>query len=287
MRRRRDSGVVLVNVLVIIALSAAVVHLMLSSRESAIDRVTGLSRAGDAELIALGAEASVVAALRRDLDQAPDVDHFGEAWAAIAQEEVQLVTGRFSVEIQDLQRKYDINRLALGGLGPVEVLARLLVELDQPPELARRIAAILRRTGPVGALSDLEGFGIPAAAIEALSPHVAVLPSDATVNLNTVEPPLLRAMLNNRAIAARLIARRDREGQITREALRGAGAVRPDHSGFTSNLFDVVVLAEADGAAVRMESRIRRSDALSAQSVSVVSRRYLPLPSERQDAPDP
>lgn len=140
MRREPEDGVILVNVLVILALTAGIVALMFGERDSARERVVGMADAARAEALALGAEASVIAELRRDLEIAPETDHFGEPWAQIAQEEARLATGRFSVTIRDAQRKYDINRLAGGGLGPVTTLARLLEEVDQPTDLAAQIA---------------------------------------------------------------------------------------------------------------------------------------------------
>ncbi len=277
MKRDGEIGVVLVNVLVIIALSAAVVHLMLGSRETAINRVRLMAEATDAEMLALGAEASVMAALRRDIEEAPEADHFGEAWATIAQAETRLVTGRFAVEIQDVQRKYDINRLTAGGIGPTEMLGRLLAEVEQPPELAPRIATVLQRVGPVRDLDDLAAFGIPGTTLDALRPYMAALPVAGEVNLNTADPVLLRAMLNNGSIAARLVAQRNRDLQITRETLSAAGAVRPDHTGFTSNLFDVIVRAEAGDAAIRLKSRILRINEIGGQSVGILSRRFLPV----------
>ncbi|OWU84698.1 hypothetical protein ATO6_10120 [Oceanicola sp. 22II-s10i] len=275
-KRDGESGVVLINVLVIIALASTVVYLMLSRQEVSLDRVARMAEAAETQQLALGAEASVIDALYRDLQTAPDTDHFREPWAAVIQDEVQLPTGRFSVRVEDVQAKYDVNLLGSPGIGSVEMMGRLLAALDQPPDLARRMAAVVRRAGPLADLSDLAAFGIPDATIVALEPYVTALPTPGTVNLNTVSPLLLETMLRNRSIALRLISTRDRTGQITRDDITGAGGIRPENSGFTSGVFDVFVTADVGGASMTLQTRLLRTDPLNGLSVRVLRRRIVP-----------
>ncbi|MFZ5962170.1 general secretion pathway protein GspK [Thalassococcus sp. BH17M4-6] len=277
--RARDpqSGVVLVNVLVILAIAASVVLLMLGSRDAALDRVARQSDAVQAEWLALGAEASVVDALRRDLETAPDSDHYAEPWTRVNQDEVTLAGGQFSVTVTDAQARFDINRLAAQGFAAVEFFARLLALLDLPPERAGDVAAALQRLGPVGDLRDLERLGLPGDMLDKLAPYVTALPVEGTINLNTAPPLLLQAMFNNRAIAARVQRLRDTDGMLTRAGLEGIGALRPENSGFTSNVFDLEVLAEVGAARVRLQSRIVRTNDLQGRSVTVYARRLLPV----------
>lgn len=271
--RNRESGIVLVNVLVVLALAGSIIFLLLTQREAAIDRIAGFARSADAEQIAFGAEMSVIAALQQDLERAPEADHFGEPWAKMSQRETQLASGTFSVEIRDMRARYDINYLAVGGLGPVRVLARLLENVGEDPSVATRIAAVLRRTGPVASLDDLIAFGIASQPLEALEPYVAAMPVPGTVNLNTADRRLLAAMLGNGALAARLEARRQDTGQLTREDLATAGAVRPDNSGFVSDSFLILVDAEASDARLKMQTRVIRVVTPDTQQVVVLERR--------------
>jgi general secretion pathway protein K len=64
--RRTDDGIILVNVLVALALGSALVVLMFTSQDNLIDRTRRAAAATQAEALALGGEASVVAALQRD-----------------------------------------------------------------------------------------------------------------------------------------------------------------------------------------------------------------------------
>ena len=155
-RRKSDEGVVLINVLVVLAIAGGLMMLLITSQEAALDRVSRASDAATAEQIAMGAEASVVDALRRDLDTGPDTDHFSEPWArSVIQEEVALATGRFSVGVTDLQAKFDINQLAQVTLGTQEFAKRLMVALNQPPETVTQIVRILSVLERVNALDDL------------------------------------------------------------------------------------------------------------------------------------
>jgi len=275
-RRAEEAGVVLVNVLVVLAIAGGLMVLLLSGQERATARISGAADAALAEQIALGAEASVLDALRRDLETAPETDHLEEPWArAVLQEEVTLPTGRFSVRIEDMQARFDINQLADLSLGTQEFMRRLLLSLDQPPETVRQITRVLQALGPVRAVDDLADFGIDPVTLTALAPFVTALPVPGTVNLNTAPGPLLEVMLQNRGQAAQLMRMRARKGHLNRADLSGIGALRPQNSGFTSNLWRVEIQAEAGEARLALESLILRLDEPGRRAVLVLERRPL------------
>ncbi len=275
-QRKKDSGVVLVNVLVVLAIAGGLMVLLISSQEAALDRI---ARAADASVmtqIAMGAEASVVDALRRDLDDAPETDHFNEPWArSVIQDEVLLPTGRFSVQITDLQAKFDVNLLMDVTAGTQDFARRLMVAVEQPPEMANRIARVLAAIGPVAKLEDLENYGVPQETLAAIAPHVTALPVPGTINLNSVNPFLLNVMLKNRSQTAQLIRTRESRGALSREALHNVGALRPQNSGFTSNAYLVDILATAGEAQIRMQSVVIRRNARGEKAVEIVERRFL------------
>lgn len=276
--RQRDAqqGVVLVNVLVVLAIAGGLMLLLVSSQEAGLDRVVRSSDAAVAEQIARGAEASVVDALRRDLDNAPETDHLSEPWALrVIQNEVALPTGRFSVQVTDLQAKFDINQLADPNAGMLDFFRRLLDALDQKPEAADQIARTMRVIGRIGRLDDLAAFGVAPETLAALAPHVTALPIAGTVNLNTVDPLLLEVMLQNRSQAAQLISLRANRGFLTRDDLQAVGALRPQNSGFTSNAFLIDILAEASTAAIEMQTVLIRRNALGLRAVDILERRYV------------
>lgn len=270
--RTRDRGVVLINVLVILSIAAIVVFLMLRSQEISLSRAQLQSATSAADALVRGAEASAISALRRDLAAASETDHYGEAWAAIAQEDVSLSIGRFSVQLVDAQSRMNLSRLREGALGEVEILLRLLAELNLPRGTAERIAAeVIARPG-LTRLTDLRATS--ASTIAAITPFVDFLGSDRTLNLNTADPVLLRAAFNNRSAASRLVQRRESRGFLTPEDLTQVGAVRPPSAGFTSDTFDMEAVAEVDGIALRLNSRILRGQSGAGPFVRVVRRQY-------------
>lgn len=273
-RRGSDDGVVLVNVLVVLAIAGGLMLLLVSSQDAALDRVARAADAAVVEQIALGAEASVVDALRRDLDTAPEADHLTEPWALrVIQPDVRLPTGRFSVAVTDLQGRFDVNLLAAPTPGVMDVARRLMVALDLPPATADQIARILAVVGRVDTLADLAGFGVADAALAAMAPHVTALPIPGNVNLNSASPLLLEVMLQNRSSALQLVRRREARGELTRDDLTGLGVQRPQNSGFTSNVFVVDILAEAGAARISLQTLIIRRNDPGVKSVAIRERR--------------
>lgn len=272
MIRQRDAGVVLINVLVILSIASIVVFLMLTSQDESLRRAQSMAAATAADALARGAEASAVTALRRDMINAPDTDNYAEPWAQVAQQEAGLSTGRFSVRIRDAQAKLNLTRLAGGAQVEVEALLRVLAELEISRADGIRIAAEIAGRPGLKNLSELRS--ISAETINALSPFVDFLPATATLNLNTAAPLLLRAVLNNRSAALRLESMRGSAGLLTPKDLERVGAVQPALTGFTSQNFDIDILAEVDDIVVNLHSRIARQESFAGQSVVVTRRAY-------------
>lgn len=270
--RSTDAGVVLINVLVILSIASIVVFLMLSSQEVSLQRAQAMSAATAAEALARGGEASAVTALRRDMDDAPETDNYAESWAQVAQSEADLATGRFSVTIRDAQAKLNLTRLASGGLSEVATLLRVLDALEIDKAQGARMAAEIAARPGLSSLSDLRS--VAPATIKALSPYLDFLPPLATLNINTADPILLTAVLNNRSAALRLERMRANAGLLTSDDLTRVGAVLPPMAGFTSSNFDTEILAEVDGITLRLNSRITRGQDYRGKHVGVSRRSY-------------
>ncbi len=268
----RDAGVILVNVLVALALGAAIIVLMFTSQENLMDRTRRAAAATQAEALALGAEASMVAALRRDMEQAPDLDHYAENWALAAQEEVVLATGRFSITVMDLRGRLDLNALSLGGLAQQLVFARLTTALGLPDRVATTVTDALVRGGPVRSLSDIAGLD-PAERAK-LAPYVSLLATRGALNVNTAEQTVLAAVLGSASSARQLIKLRERNGFLTKSDLAEAGVILLGGVGFTSDAFDIISRAEVDGTTVTLNSRLLRQTGLGVREVLVTERWY-------------
>lgn len=273
--RHGEAGVVLINVLVILSIAAVVVFIMLSSQEDALGRARIQSASAAAEALARGAESSAITALRRDMATAPDTDHYGEPWAQVGQTQADLALGRLSVGIRDAQSRLNLARLRTRAVSDVQSFLRIIAELGIDPALGARIAAEIAARPGLSSLSDLRG--VSPATLAQIAPYMDFLPDDAPVNLNTVDPVVLRAVLNNRSAALRLEQRRAGAGFLTIDDLTRVGAVRPAGAGFTSQVFDVEIVAEVDDVVVRLLSRIERRQSFAGSRV-VVTRRSFGIP---------
>jgi general secretion pathway protein K len=266
--RARDGqgGVVLINVLVILALSSAVLIAMISLSDTAITRSQRYADAGQGLALIAGGEATAIAALRRD---PREVDHMGEAWASIAQDEVAVEGGSFSLAIEDAQGRFNLTNLAAGDPESVAILQGILAALDLPDTVGLRIAARLADPTPLRSLEALVDAGIPADQVAVLANLVTVLPEVTPINLNTM-PDAMFAVLADNPVQARLLQGiRARKGQLAAEEVLEAGLILPAGAGFTSSYFTVTTRAVIGDAAQTRESLIHRSQ----DDVRVVARR--------------
>lgn len=278
-KRASDDGVVLVNVLVVLALAASLVYLMFGAQDVSLERARLISAASQADALARAGETSVVLALRRDMAEAPDIDHMGEPWAiAVQQQEVRLSTGRFSVTVEDLQGRFDVNRLVEDNLQDRFVVERLVALLELPETLTETLIRGMVRNGPVRGLWQLRDLGVPRAALEALSPYLVALPAGGDLNLNSAPSLVLNAVLGNQAAARRLELRRERQGFVTPDDLKAADLLLPPGAGFTSDTYAATTSAEVDGITVTLRSVLLRISNPLGQRVEVLERFYEPAP---------
>jgi general secretion pathway protein K len=271
---KHDSGVILVNVLVTLAIGSAITVLMVTSQDSLLDRTARAAAAVQAEALAIGAETSVTVALQRDMIQAPEADHFGEPWALAAQQDVALVTGQFSIAIEDAQSRYNLNNLAGTGIVQSQIFSRLVRDLGLPNAVAATIVNHISQRGPVSDLAEVPDF--PVGAAEILRPHVTALPFETGLNLNTANAVVMGAVLGNRAAARQLVQIRERAGFLTREDLAQVGVLATGGTDFTSQVFDITSAAQVDDVTVTLRSRVVRRTGLVVAETVVISRRFGP-----------
>lgn len=275
MTRRGDSGVVLLNVLVVLGLAASVVYLMLTLSDLAIARSQRFSEAGQALALVRAAERSAGLALRRDMIEAPEIDHAAEPWAATAQLPISIEGGAFALAIGDAQGLLNLNRLPGAGLQGEQLLKAIVEALELAPETAPRILATIARDGTLRELSDLTArAGVAPGDVERLRSLVTALPGQGDVNINAAPPALLPILLGNQVQARVLAARRQQAGFLTPEDVTAAGVILPPGLGFTSSLYLARVSVRIGGSLQVMESLLqRRNGRGGAPEVVVVSRR--------------
>lgn len=265
MTRKAESGVVLFNVLVIVAFMSLVVMAMVTMGDLAIARSQRFSEAGQATLYVTAGEETALAALGRDMTDAPDTDNLKEPWAGIAQQRVEIEGGFFALDIMDAQRLYNLTNLrpsdALGAVPPdTRLLAVLVANLDLADDVTTRIGRRMALDPPVTAISDLTTEQIVSAAeAEAIATVTTVLPLPTKINLNTATLPVLTALTNNPPQARLLDSIRKRTGFLTPADLTAAQLAPDSRSDFTSAFFQVTVAVTIGGTEQTFTSVIYRN----------------------------
>ena len=269
-----DGGVILLNVLIIVALASAVVMLMISSQDSALARTQRFREAAQATAYARAGELSARTALRRDGLEAPATDHLREAWASVSNDNVRIAGGRFSLAVADAQARFNVNSLVLGGLAAEGTLARIAERMKLPADVAPRIAALVRATGPVSDLGALGYAGLSPDTLVKLSAEVTALPGRTDINVNTASEELLGAVFGNPVAARILAARRARLGYLTTDDLKAARVVMPAGAGFTSDHFLVQTDVTVGDTAQHLTSLLeRRRDDAGVTVVAIARKR--------------
>lgn len=258
MKRGKESGISLLNVLVVVAAGAGLVQIMLSGQETALERLAETNDLAQARSLAQSGVTSVAVALRRDLIESPDTDHFREPWALSRQEAIALEAGRFEISLEDARGRFDLNALSAGSLVETRVFSALLAVLDMPQSLAPQIARIIANEGPLASPTDLISRGLSEADVKKLAPHVTALEQRHPINLNTASEPVLAALFGNPAAARGLMGRRVAKGYLDRSDLAALGLLTPPLAGFTSDAFEVTVTAESGRARSVLKRRLLR-----------------------------
>ena len=279
MTRSPDQGVVLFNVLVIVAFMSLVVMAMVTMGDLAIARSQRFSEAGQATLFVTAGEQTALSALLTDLADKNDTDNRSEAWARIAQDRVEIAGGFFALEISDAQALYNLTNLrplsVAGAVPPDErLLAALVAGLDLDPDLTNRITRRMADDPPVTALTDLTaGQVVSLTEAAALAAVVTVLPLPTEINLNTAPLPVLSALLGNPPQARQLDSIRSRAGFLTPADLSAAQVLPDARAGFTSSFFRVGVTVTVGQTEQAFTSLMfRDADADSGPLVRIVSR---------------
>lgn len=258
--RGPQDGVVLINVLVMLALASSVLYAMISLSDLSIARSQRFSEAGQAQALIAAGEASLIAALTRDMAEAPQTDNLSEPWAQIAQEPIAIAQGSFALTIQDAQSRINLNSNAIRGALGAQVLDQVGQALSLPPDVAARIVARLAQQQPLDRLEDLIfQAGLTAQEVAQLSEFLTVLPRSTDVNLNTASPGVIAALAETPDQAASLVAIRDRNGLLTAEDVADAQQVLLPGTGFTSSWFRMTVTVQVGRTVQQSIALIQRA----------------------------
>lgn len=273
LRLTRREGMILLNVLLVMAVASVAVLIMVSAQDLEVQRSTRLRDAAQATAYARAGELSAITALRRDALTAPATDNLTEPWAQLGQQDIAVPGGRFALAIEDAQARFNLNALHSGDAAPIDLFQTIGASLNIEAASMIRIATVVRVAGPLTDDSLIVAAGVPRADLDRLAPYVALSPEDATINLNTVGLPLLTLLTKDADIARRLIEVRARNGFLTPGDLSAEGAPAMAGTGFTSNHYRVVTTVSVGEVTQALDSRIARIRRESAVDVVVTARR--------------
>lgn len=274
--RGPEGGVILINVLVILALSSTVVFAMLRLSDTAITRSQHYGDAGQGAALIAGGEATAIAVLRRDMRETPQTDYPGEAWAQIAQQDIVIEGGTFSLAIADAQGRFNLNNLSRGNPEDLQILQRILSDLELPDTVGLRILARLADPTAITAMTDLLDAGISTEDVQRLSTLVTVLPTPTAININTM-PDAMFAVLAGNPVQARLLQGiRARNGQLTTEDVFDAGLTLTFQAGVTSSYFTVTTRVTIGDTTQARDSLLHRFAGANGGEVVVAARQTIP-----------
>ena len=262
MSRRRlregETGMILVNVLMFVAIASGLVLLLINREELALDRGLRTREAARALAVARGGELSAVVALRRDAVASPHEDSPAEPWARLSEKGAPIEGGTFDLAIADAEGRFNINMLRSGEAGAVVMFQTIGREVGLTPEQIVEAIAYVRLRGPVTDLRPMRMAGFDPEAVDRLERLVTALPGETQINLNAADPEMLNLLFRDPLIAARLAEIRARNGRLTLEDLSDQNASLPWGTSFRSNTFWVRARATIGGTSQQIATLIQR-----------------------------
>ncbi len=304
MIRRRNRGVVLVSVLLVVVLLTAVVY-RLSARHS-LNLAASQNAAGRDQLVAyaLGGEVLARQVLYQDFHETGQGrDTLTETWATATPPLELDGQGWIRVQVRDLNGCFNLNALAVQGAGDqaLDQLSSLLARLELPTSIGARLkdwldsdhvrlaegaedsdyllAAPAYRAAnrPLAHASELRLLrGLTAEQYARLAPHACVVPEATfTINVNTATPLVLAALMPD-VVEARLqtLAEGVRNYAEVVEFLREFPEAGPQAEwlSVSSAYFEVQTEVRMGAATFVLTSRLHRDPEIG--SIALISRDF-------------
>lgn len=238
---RYDRGIALITVLLIVALATVAAVAMASRQQLDVYRISNLLHGDQAYTYALGVENWASSILRRDLKD-NETDNLGEIWAEETPP-LPVPGGQIKGYAEDLQGRFNINNLVIDGKvnkPQLEQFQRLLKSLEIGEDVAVAVVDWMdvdidpqlpngaedgvylgedppyrAANMPFSSISELylvQGFD--SEVVGALLPHIAVLPKNTRINVNTAGEKVLQSLAKDlsEADAKRLVDDRGEDG---------------------------------------------------------------------------
>ncbi|WP_315761819.1 type II secretion system protein GspK [Sphingomonas sp. Y38-1Y] len=271
---RGEEGLILINVLLFVAIASGLVLLMVNREELALDGALRMREASRAAAIVRGGELSALTALRRDAEEAPEADHRGEPWAAVAESGIAIEGGTFDLAVADAEGRFNINNVRSGQSAAVILFESIARDAGLTPEQIVQAIGYVRAAGPVTDLRPIRLVGLEPGAADRLATMVTALPAETQISLNAAGRELLTLMLRDPVVVERLLAVRDRRGFIDAEDLTREGLTMPPGTRFASDHFWVRTRARIGGTSQQGAALIERRKREDGTPETVVVERW-------------
>jgi general secretion pathway protein K len=236
--------------------------------------------------------------LREDgrANSSSSTDHLAEPWAVPLQEarlstflaadrnvsqaedaSADVTEAFLSGQITDMQSRLNLTNLIVSGevaLRPQRQMQRLFERLNLPPQELTLLLEGLRAAQAAGdnnnaplmprTVQQLGWLGLQATTVALLQPHVTILPSATSVNLNTATPEVLWASIEglDESSAQKLVQTRAskhfRNIQDAQELLGNNIRLRPEEHSVASSYFEVLGRLRLGDIQVQERSLVNR-----------------------------
>ncbi len=297
----RQQGVALIYILVLFALMTVVASRMTTDLLFQAEKNIALLERQQARHYAYGGEQYVALLLEEDFQEDKKrkrhTDHPGKSWY-LTNSDFEADEGRIELTVVDEQSRLNVNSvLAKKKVAEknLKILSNLFLSLDVDPQLAERIkdwvdrdqepglaggaedAAYHQKESPhrtadsaMASVSEIRLLdGMDEITYRLIMPYLSTLPADATVNINTASPLVIRALsekLTDVEVKA-IIDGRGKGGYASRDdvmklpQLKGKteGGLKDAAFDVTSRFFRVYVRAEFRDSVFHMQSRLVRN----------------------------
>lgn len=275
----RQRGVALLSVLLIMSLALLLTAGMLRTHHLTLQGAA--DQLHQMELRRLGFSGEALALqLLSDARLSDDKSvHLGQEWARRTMT-FEIDGAHIDLHVEDLAGRFNLNHVFKAGQADdvmLERWTRLLMSQRIKPLAPPLMGSTLMDVSQLRLLPGVDG-----PAFQRLEPLIALLPKDASLNVNTASALLLATLEGvTPAVAENLARERPARGyrsaqDFTREPLLSAAGVNDLGLGVDSRWFRITVDATLGERRLRLSSDIERD--MKTRQLSVVQRRLLPLP---------
>ena len=272
----RQKGIALISVLLVMSLVLLITSGLLRSHRLMLQSSGQQLQQLHLRQLVIGAEAWALMQLKDTEQGAKKTVDLTQDWARLTPA-FDIEEAQISVEIEDLAGRFNLNALLKPGQIDQVTLnrwARLQASLDLVP-------LQLSQVGELRELSQLRLLpGVDGQLLQQLEPWVALLPAEATLNVNTAPALILRALGDVDAALGDALVRQASTSawgsvQAFTQDPKTSGLGLSSHGlGITSRWFRITVQATSGERSLRLVTDVERD--LKTRQLTVLQKRFLP-----------